>query len=77
MENTHKQVPTMKSLKDNVKPYAQADTKKAVWQLVNSLVPYFIMWGVMIWSLQYTYWLTIGLAVIASIFQIENFYSLS
>ena len=73
MENTHKQVPTMKSLKDNVKPYAQADTKKAVWQLVNSLVPYFIMWGVMIWSLQYTYWLTIGLAVIASIFQMRIF----
>ena len=73
MENTHKQVPTMKSLKSNVQPYAQANTKKAVWQLVNSLVPYFIMWGAMIWSLQYTYWLTLGLALIASFFQIRIF----
>jgi len=40
--------------------------RKSIWQLTNSLVPYLALWGVMIWSLDVSYWLTLGLAVVAA-----------
>jgi len=40
--------------------------RKSIWQLTNSLVPYFVLWGVMIWSLDVSYWLTLALAVVAA-----------
>jgi omega-6 fatty acid desaturase (delta-12 desaturase) len=48
--------------------YAKSDPRKAIWQLVNTLIPYAILWYLMIRSIQlgYSYWLTLGLAVVAS-----------
>lgn len=45
--------------------YEQADTHKALWQLVNTLVPYALLWYLMIRTIQlgYPYWLTLALAV--------------
>lgn len=51
--------------KQAVKPFRTADTRRSVWQLVNTLVPYFLLWGLMVWSLDYSYLLTLGLAVVA------------
>lgn len=47
------------------KAYEQADTRKALWQLVNTLVPYALLWYLMIRTIQlgYSYWLTLALAV--------------
>jgi omega-6 fatty acid desaturase (delta-12 desaturase) len=40
--------------------------RRSLWQLTNTLVPYFALWGVMIWSLNISYWVTLGLAVVAA-----------
>lgn len=40
--------------------------RSSVWQLVNTLVPYFALWGLMIWSLDISYWLTLALALPAA-----------
>lgn len=47
--------------------YAQSNTRKAIWQLLNTVIPYFVLWGVMISLVQqgYTYWLILALAVVA------------
>lgn len=65
--------PTMNHLKPFIAPYAKANTKKAVIQILNSVVPYIILWGLMIWSLQYSYWITFGLAILAALFLVRVF----
>ena len=48
--------------------YEKPDAPKAVWQLLNTVVPYIALWGVMIWMIRtgVPYWKTIPLIVIAS-----------
>ena len=40
--------------------------RSSVWQIVNTLVPYLALWGLMVWSLSLSYWLTLALAVVAA-----------
>jgi len=40
--------------------------RSSVWQLTNTLMPYFVLWGLMVWSLDFSYWLTLALAVVAA-----------
>jgi omega-6 fatty acid desaturase (delta-12 desaturase) len=47
--------------------------RRSVWQLANSLVPYLALWGLMIWSLGVSYWITLGLAVVAAGFLLRVF----
>ena len=46
---------------------------RSIWQLVNSIVPYLGLVVAMYFSLEYSYWLTLGLAVIAAGFLIRTF----
>ena len=41
--------------------------------LANTLVPYFALWGLMIWSIRVSYWITLGLSVLAGGFLIRTF----
>lgn len=63
----------MKVLKPFLEPYTRSNTKKAIIQILNTVIPYFVLWGIMIWSLQFSYWITLGLAVIASLFLVRIF----
>jgi omega-6 fatty acid desaturase (delta-12 desaturase) len=73
MEKTQDIFPDMKILKPYLAPYTRASTKKAIFQIVNSVIPYLALWGLMIWSLQYSYWITLGLAIIAALFLVRIF----
>lgn len=53
--------------------YARPDLRKSIWQLVNSIVPYMFMWYIMYKSLEYPYWVTILLSVLAAGFLIRIF----
>jgi omega-6 fatty acid desaturase (delta-12 desaturase) len=44
-----------------------------VWQLANTLVPYAVLWGLMVWSLQVSYAITLVLAVLAAGFLVRIF----
>jgi len=50
--------------------YQQRDLGKAAWQLVNTFVPYLLLWYLMIRSIQqgYPYVLTLALALVAAAF---------
>jgi acyl-lipid omega-6 desaturase (Delta-12 desaturase) len=53
--------------------YQQSDRRKSLWQLTNSIGPYFLLWGLMVWSLQISYWLTLALSVPAAGFLLRIF----
>ena len=53
--------------------YQQPSLWRAIWQLVNTLVPYACLWYLMYLSLSYSYWLTLALAVLAGLFLIRIF----
>jgi omega-6 fatty acid desaturase (delta-12 desaturase) len=47
--------------------------RSSVWQLGNSLVPYLILWGLMVWALDISYWIVLALAVPAAGFLVRIF----
>ncbi|MFW6274332.1 MAG: fatty acid desaturase [Spirochaetota bacterium] len=58
-----------------LRSYRTRSTGKAVWQLINTLVPYAALWAVMIWTMHqgYSYWLTLGLALVAALLLVRVF----
>jgi omega-6 fatty acid desaturase (delta-12 desaturase) len=74
LENTIQDVTQKKKTwKEAVRKYQKSDTGRSVWQLINSVVPYFIMWYLMIRSLEISYWLTLALAIPAAGFLVRIF----
>src|SRR5688572_7923140 len=53
--------------------YQHADTWHSLWQVASSFIPYLLLWYLMVLSLAYSYWLTLGLAVVAGGFLIRIF----
>ncbi len=53
--------------------YQQPSLPRAIWQLVDTLVPYAGLWYLMYLSLSYSYWLTFALAALAGLFLIRIF----
>ena len=46
--------------------YNQPDLRKSIWQICNSVIPYFIVWYLMVQSLHISYLITLFLILIAS-----------
>ena len=53
--------------------YNRPDNLKSWWQIINSAGPYFILWVVMVKTIDVSYWLTLGLAVLAAGFMVRIF----
>jgi acyl-lipid omega-6 desaturase (Delta-12 desaturase) len=45
--------------------YQNPDIRKSIWQLVNTLVPYLVLWVLMIYTIKISYWLVLPLALLA------------
>ena len=71
VDNTKKTEPTR--WQPVVAKYAKPDTRRSLVMLANTLVPYFALWGLMIWSIRVSYWITLGLSVLAGGFLIRTF----
>ncbi|MDX2138273.1 MAG: fatty acid desaturase [Chloroflexota bacterium] len=59
--------------KQLVAPYQQPDLRKSLWQLANTIVPYFALLILMYFSLDVSYWLTLLLAIPAAGFGVRMF----
>jgi len=59
--------------KQAVDDHRESVLRSSVWQLVNSLIPYIALWGLMIWTLDISYWITLVLAVVAAGFLVRIF----
>ena len=66
-------LPTMAELNPVLAPYQKSTYRRGIWQLINTLVPYAVMWYLMYRSLAISYWLTLGLSVIAAGFMVRIF----
>lgn len=53
--------------------YSQADKTKAIIQLVNTFLPFLGLWVLMYFSLFWSYWITLGLALINGFFMVRIF----
>jgi omega-6 fatty acid desaturase (delta-12 desaturase) len=54
------------NLKKQVAPYEKSTTKESVWQLINTVVPFLILWYLAYKSLSISYWLSFVPSVIAA-----------
>lgn len=59
--------------KSLVAEYQIADTRKSIWQLCNTFIPFLVLWYLMFLSLNIGYWLTLLLALPASGLMIRLF----
>jgi acyl-lipid omega-6 desaturase (Delta-12 desaturase) len=53
--------------------YQQSSPGRALWQVVNTLVPYAALWCLMYLTLAVSWWLTLPLAVLAGAFLVRAF----
>lgn len=64
---------TNKTWREAIAPYQKPILWRSIWQVVDSFVPYFILWGLMIWSLAAGSWLTLPLLLLAVGFMMRIF----
>jgi acyl-lipid omega-6 desaturase (Delta-12 desaturase) len=60
-------------LKKDVAPFERTNTKASIWQIINTLGPYLLLWYAAYLSLSVSYWLTLPILVVASGFLIRTF----
>jgi omega-6 fatty acid desaturase (delta-12 desaturase) len=53
-------------LKENVRRFQTASPWRAQWQVLNSFVPYALLWAAMVYVLAVSYWLMLPLALLAA-----------
>jgi len=53
--------------------YAASDTRRSLWQMVNSVAPFLALWYAMYLSLAVSYWLTLALALPTAGFMVRVF----
>ena len=56
-----------------VEPYQSADWRRSLWQMINSIIPYFILWILAYFSLNISYGLTLAFAFLAALFAMRVF----
>lgn len=55
--------------------FERPSLRKSIWQIINTLLPYFLLWFVMIRALQlgYSYWVILLLTIPAGLFMVRLF----
>ncbi|MGF9714272.1 MULTISPECIES: fatty acid desaturase [Paenibacillus] len=61
------------SWREDIAPYERPHTNYSVWQIINTLGPFFLLWYLAYWSLSISYWLTLAAAVVAGGFLVRIF----
>ena len=56
-----------------VAKYAYPETWRSLWQVLNSVIPFFVLWYLAYFSLQVGYWLTLLITIPAAGFMVRMF----
>jgi omega-6 fatty acid desaturase (delta-12 desaturase) len=72
-ESPSAQRPDTATWKQIVLEYQNPSTGRALWQMVNTLGPYALLWYLMSVALPVSWWLAIPLAVLAAAFHVRTF----
>ncbi|MFD6510289.1 MULTISPECIES: fatty acid desaturase [unclassified Bacillus (in: firmicutes)] len=62
-----------KNLKKQVAPFEKSTAKKSVWQIINTVVPFIILWYLAYKSLSVSYWLALVPSLLAAGFMTRVF----
>ncbi|MHA6252872.1 Delta(5) desaturase DesA [Oceanobacillus sp. CAU 1775] len=60
-------------LRKSVQPFATADTKASIIQIINTIIPFFILWFLAYQALSISIFLSLALSVVAAGFVIRTF----
>lgn len=69
-ENAQPEISVWKQI---VAKYQKPSTGRGVWQIINTLVPYALLWVAMFWSLKVSWWLAVPVAILAGAFLVRIF----
>ena len=72
-KQTSEVLPEMKELQPLLTPYQGSSLRQCIWQLCTSLLPYLLLWVLMVRSLAISYWLTLALMIPAAGFLTKTF----
>lgn len=73
-ETLKQALPKMSELNKMLAPYQKADTRRSVWQLANTLIPYFGLWVAIHFVIQKTsYLVALPLILLAALFLVRIF----
>lgn len=53
--------------------YTDPDLSMSLFQLFNTLIPYALLWGLMVYTLSISFWLTLPLIILAAAFAVRIF----
>ena len=56
-----------------VSKYTQPDIWRSIWQIINSLIPYFALFYLSMRSLEISFWLTLPLSILTAGFMVRTF----
>jgi acyl-lipid omega-6 desaturase (Delta-12 desaturase) len=56
-----------------VKKYQAPSLPKSLWQIANTVIPYVGLWGLMYFTVRFSWPLTLGLAALAALFLVRVF----
>ncbi|HEX6387408.1 MAG TPA: fatty acid desaturase [Anaerolineae bacterium] len=59
--------------KKAIAPYQKPDLRHSLWQLANTLVPYLLIWVLMVPAARISYWLALPLIILAAGFVMRSF----
>lgn len=62
-----------KMLRKQVAPFEKANTRASLWQIINTIVPFIILWFLSYQSISVSKLLAIGIAVVAAGFLVRTF----
>jgi len=66
-------IPPARNWKSLISRFQVSSVRRALWQLVNSLIPYILLWVGMVYALRVSYWLMLPIAILASGFLVRIF----
>lgn len=69
----HTSPTTAPSWQSIVAKYNKPSMSRSIWQLVNSIVPYILIWILMVFTLKISFWLTLPLIILAAGFLVRIF----
>lgn len=61
------------SIQQRLSAFQRSSRGKSIWQLCNTLIPYFALWGLSWWCLQISFWLALPCMILTSGFTIRSF----
>lgn len=73
MRTIHSRKESSRNWREQLAPFQKSETKKSIGQIINTVVPFLVLWTLAYLSLSISIWLGVAIAIVASGFFIRLF----